>query len=112
MFFATRYMYKLISSKRKLTNTNNFVTPFWIFDLKRNISNPPPESSTLNETSCKDCRSFIMHVENNKQYPDLGKCKKNGYFLPKSGEQYYFYANSCRSSDLYCGPTAKYFTKK
>jgi hypothetical protein len=25
---------------------------------------------------CVDCKNFIKHVENNKEYNDLGKCKK------------------------------------
>ena len=62
--------------------------------------------------NCKDCVNFIKHLENNKHYHELGKCKRNGYFLPNSGEQYYFYANSCRMNEIYCGPEGKFFIKK
>jgi len=74
--------------------------------FRRNIT-----SITSFKPSCLDCKNYIKHVENGKEYPDLGKCKKNGYYLPKLNEQYYFYAVSCRKSELYCGKDGKYFDK-
>lgn len=89
---ARIYFYKLMGSTRNITITNTNT-----HNLKQN---------------CKDCVNFIKHLENNKHYHELGKCKRNGYFLPNSGEQYYFYANSCRTNEIYCGPEGKFFIKK
>ena len=58
---------------------------------------------------CVDCKNFIKHIENNKEYHDLGKCRKNGYFLPNSLESYNFYAISCRKDKKYCGKSGQYF---
>jgi len=52
---------------------------------------------------CVDCKNFIKHIENNKEYDDLGKCKKNGYFLPNTLGTVNFYAISCRKDVKYCG---------
>lgn len=58
---------------------------------------------------CVDCKNFIKYVENNKEYDDLGKCRKNGYLLPNTIGSVYFYANSCRNDDKFCGKSAIYF---
>ena len=52
---------------------------------------------------CVDCKNFIKHVENNKEYDDLGKCRKNGYFLPNTQGAVHFYALSCRKDEKFCG---------
>ena len=43
------------------------------------------------------------HIENNKEYNDLGKCKKSGYFLPNTLGTVNFYALSCRIDEKICG---------
>ena len=58
---------------------------------------------------CVDCKNFIKHIENGKEYNGLGKCKINGYSL--SSERTHFYAFSCRNNDIYCGKDGKYFSK-
>ena len=58
---------------------------------------------------CVDCKSFIKHIENNKEYDDLGKCKRNGYFLPNTLETVNFYAISCRKDEKFCGKNGQYF---
>ena len=58
---------------------------------------------------CVDCKNFIKHVEHNKEYDDLGKCKKNGYFLPNTLGAVNFYAISCRKDEKFCGKSGKYF---
>ena len=60
---------------------------------------------------CIDCKNFIKHIENGKEYPDLGKCNINGYFLPNTLGPVYFYANSCRTDDKYCGKSGLHFRK-
>ena len=60
---------------------------------------------------CVDCKNFIKHIENKKEYDDLGKCKKNGYILPKTLGSVYFYAVSCRTDDKYCGKSGLHFRK-
>ena len=52
---------------------------------------------------CIDCKNFIKHIENNKEYDDLGKCKKSGYFLPNTLGTVNFYALSCRTDEKHCG---------
>lgn len=61
---------------------------------------------------CVDCTNFIKHIENNKEYDDLGKCKRNGYFLPNTLGTVNFYALSCRKDDKFCGKTGIYFESK
>ena len=61
---------------------------------------------------CVDCRNFIKHVENNKEYIDLGKCKKSGYFLPNTLGTVNFYALSCRTDEKFCGKAGQYFESK
>lgn len=58
---------------------------------------------------CKECKNFIKHIENGKEYDGLGKCKINGYTL--SDGPTYFYAKSCRNNELYCGKNATFFKK-
>ena len=58
---------------------------------------------------CVNCKNFIKHVENNKEYDDLGKCKRNGYFLPNTLVTVNFYALSCRKDERICGKTGMYF---
>jgi hypothetical protein len=58
---------------------------------------------------CVDCINFIKHVENNKEYDDLGKCKRNGYFLPNTLVTVNFYALSCRKDERICGKNGQYF---
>ena len=58
---------------------------------------------------CVECKHFIKHIENGKEYDGLGKCRINGYTL-KSGPVY-FYASSCRNNDIYCGEKGKFFKK-
>ncbi len=58
---------------------------------------------------CIDCKNYIKHTDNGKVYIGLGKCNINGYNL-KSGPVW-FYANSCRNSDVYCGEKGKFFKK-
>lgn len=61
---------------------------------------------------CVDCKNFMKYTENNVDYDALGRCKKNGYFLPNSLETVYFYASSCRRDDKFCGKTGLYFENK
>lgn len=58
---------------------------------------------------CVDCRNFIKHIENNKEYDDLGKCKKSGYILPNTLGTVNFYARSCRTDEKFCGKSGQYF---
>ena len=58
---------------------------------------------------CIDCRNFIKHIENNKEYNDLGKCKKSGYFLPNTLGTVNFYALSCRTDEKFCGKNGLLF---
>ena len=60
-------------------------------------------------SKCVNCKNFIKHVENGKEYDGLGKCRINGYTL-QSGTVY-FYASSCRMNDIYCGEKGKFFKK-
>lgn len=59
---------------------------------------------------CTSCKNFIKHIENNKEYDDLGKCKKHGYFLPNTLGVINFYALSCRKDDKFCGKDGINFT--
>lgn len=61
---------------------------------------------------CIDCRNFIKHIENNKEYNDLGKCKKSGYFLPNTLGTVNFYAVSCRTDEKFCGKAGQNFQSK
>ena len=61
---------------------------------------------------CVDCKNFIKHVENNKEYNDLGKCKKSGYFLPNTLGTVNFYAVSCRTDEKFCGKNGILFESK
>lgn len=61
---------------------------------------------------CIDCKNFIKHIENDKEYDNLGKCKKSGYFLPNTIGVVNFYAFSCRTDEKFCGKTGKYFESK
>ena len=61
---------------------------------------------------CLDCKNFIKHVENNKEYNDLGKCKKSGYFLPNTLGTVNFYAVSCRTDEKFCGKNGILFESK
>ena len=58
---------------------------------------------------CLDCKNFIKYVENNKEYNDLGKCKKSGYFLPNTLGTVNFYAVSCRIDEKFCGKNGVLF---
>ena len=58
---------------------------------------------------CLDCKNFIKYVENNKEYNDLGKCKKSGYFLPNTLGTVNFYAVSCRRDENFCGKNGVLF---
>ena len=69
-------------------------------------------SSKFFYPKCVDCKYFIKHIENNKEYDDLGKCKKNGYFLPNSRENINFYAISCRKDNKFCGKIGLFFENK
>ena len=46
--------------------------------FRRNIT-----SITSFKPSCLDCQNYIKHVENGKEYPDLGKCKKKWLLFTK-----------------------------
>ena len=61
---------------------------------------------------CVDCKNFIKYTENNIEYNELGKCKKNGYFLLSTLENITFYASSCRTDDKFCGKKGLYFESK
>ena len=61
---------------------------------------------------CVDCKNFIKHVENNKEYDDLGKCRKNGYYLPNTLGTVNFYALSCRKDEKFCGKNGSHFESK
>ena len=58
---------------------------------------------------CLDCKNFIKYIENNKEYNDLGKCKKSGYFLPNTLGTVNFYAVSCRTDENFCGKNGVLF---
>ena len=76
-----------------------------IFKFNRNYT-----ISNQNIPKCKDCKNYVKHVENDKEYEGLGKCRINGYNL-QSGPVY-FYTSSCRNSEIYCGKNGKFFNKK
>lgn len=61
---------------------------------------------------CVDCKNFIKYIENNKEYNDLGKCKKYGYFLPNTLGTVNFYALSCRIDEKFCGKNGLNFESK
>lgn len=61
---------------------------------------------------CIDCKNFIKHIENNKEYNNLGKCKKSGYFLPNTLGTVNFYALSCRTDEKLCGKNGLLFESK
>ena len=61
---------------------------------------------------CISCKNFIKHIENDKEYDNLGKCKKSGYFLPNTIGAVNFYAFSCRTDEKFCGKTGQYFESK
>ena len=85
----------------RLFSNRNFIIKN-IFNIRQFIT-----STELLFPKCSDCKYFIKHIENGKQHDGLGKCKKNGYNL-LSGPVY-FYALSCRNSEIMCGIKGKFF---
>ena len=78
--------------------------------IKRFVNNGIfSKGNRIEKPKCVDCKNFIQHIENGKKYDGLGKCGINGYIL--SNTPTYFYANSCRNNEIYCGIDGNFFKK-
>ena len=64
-------------------------------------------SSTKFTPKCSDCKNYIKYINNGKEYKGLSTCLINNYSLKSS--KVYFYTETCRNTELYCGKEGKFF---